>query len=326
MVIIVTDGVGEGNPSKVTTFLLPWSSQDGCIWCTPCPTSMWLTRAKCCCSKEVHQHPLYPLMVLPFSLSRCEHSLWGHFFHPIPIGLVMSAQITPLLWHWGSPATGGGRGGAGSVYLLAGSFVQSSEEENHLSNLILLSTLYAHQEEDNRMEEGLGFHPALKGLQDINQARVQLECELAQETWRLAQRCDKWQIKLAREHGRSWAQMAKEADATFQEVFSQANLTNSIKLLPWCVSSTFPFHYMSEVLATTMQQNEDIPATITVPKLEGSLALGPSNSPAYQTGTLPLPVPPLPDIPFVGTPQVGLCFAWFIASPTQKKQDYSSSG
>ena len=32
------------------------------------------------------------------------------------------------------------------------------------------------------MERGLGFHPALKPLQDANQARAQVECELGQET------------------------------------------------------------------------------------------------------------------------------------------------
>ena len=70
------------------------------------------------------------------------------------------------------------------------------------------------------MEEGFGFHPALKRLQGINQARVQLECELAQEAQGLARKYDSWWIRLARKHERQWAQMAKEADATFQEVLS----------------------------------------------------------------------------------------------------------
>ena len=33
--------------------------------------------------------------------------------------------------------------------------------------------------------EDLGFHPALKLLQDTNQATAQLECELVQETQEL---------------------------------------------------------------------------------------------------------------------------------------------
>ena len=76
---------------------------------------------------------------------------------------------------------------------------------------------------------------------------------------------------------------------------------------------------MSGVLATTTQQDEDIPATTTVSKPEGSLPPGPSSSPTHAPGTSPLPVPPLPDIPFVGTPLLGHPFAEFLANPTQKK-------
>ena len=66
---------------------------------------------------------------------------------------------------------------------------QSSEEEHCLSDLISLliplSAPHLHQEEGTQMEGGLGFHPALKLLQDANQARAQLECELVQETQEL---------------------------------------------------------------------------------------------------------------------------------------------
>ena len=112
--------------------------------------------------------------------------------------------------------------------------------------------------------------------------------------------------------------MAKEADTTFHEVFSQVSSTDLIKLLPWYFSSTVTLHYMSKALATTIQQEGDIPVTITVPMLEASQAPDPPDSPAGQTETLSLPVPPLPDIPFVSTPPVGCPFAGFIASPTQK--------
>ena len=36
--------------------------------------------------------------------------------------------------------------------------------------------------------EGLGYHPSLKLLWEANQARAQLECELAQETHKLAEK------------------------------------------------------------------------------------------------------------------------------------------
>ena len=38
--------------------------------------------------------------------------------------------------------------------------------------------------------EGLGYHPSLKLLWEANQARAQLECELIQETKKLAERCE----------------------------------------------------------------------------------------------------------------------------------------
>ena len=89
---------------------------------------------------------------------------------------------------------------------------QSSEEEHHLSDPMSLSvpSLVSppHQEEGTQMEEGSGFHPALRCLQNINQARAQLKCELAQETQGLAERYNNWQIKLAWKYERQQAQMA----------------------------------------------------------------------------------------------------------------------
>ena len=119
--------------------------------------------------------------------------------------------------------------------------------------------------------------------------------------------------------------MAKEADTTFQEVFSQASWTDLIKLLPQCVSSAVPLHYMSKALTTTVWQEEDVPVTITVPMLEDSQALNPSDSPAGQTGTPPLPMPPFLDIPFVDTFLVWHPFAGFSAGPIQKMWNHSSS-
>ena len=63
---------------------------------------------------------------------------------------------------------------------------QSSEEEHNLSDpfslSVPLSAIHPYQEEGTQMERGSGFHPALKFLQDVNQDRAQLECELVQET------------------------------------------------------------------------------------------------------------------------------------------------
>ena len=142
----------------------------------------------------------------------------------------------------------------------------------------------------------------------------------------LARKYNDQQIRLYRKHERWWEQMAEEADVIVQEVCSQVSSTNSMKLLPWCISSAVPLHYMNKALATAAQQEEDVPATITVPKSEGSQALHPSDSPNCQTGTPPLPLLPFLDIHFVCTPPVGHPFAGFSASPTQKKWDHSSIG
>ena len=115
--------------------------------------------------------------------------------------------------------------------------------------------------------------------------------------------------------------MVEQTDATFQEVFSQVSLANSIKLLPWCISSTVTLHYLSGVLTTDTHQGEDIPATTTASEPKGSPAPGSSSSPAHPPGTPPLPVPPLLDIPFVSTPPVRYPFAELPAVPSQKKWD-----
>ena len=67
---------------------------------------------------------------------------------------------------------------------------QSSEEEHCLFDLISLSiplsALHPCQEESSQMEGRLGFHPALKLIQDANQAKAQLQCDLVLETQEFA--------------------------------------------------------------------------------------------------------------------------------------------
>ena len=110
-------------PGHGDHLLLPQSRPDGGFQSTFCPTSMWLTRAKCGCSEEVHQITLYPSRVLKFPLSRHDHSFQGHFICSIPTWLATPMQTTPLLWHHGGSATGGGRRRVEGVYLFWGGFV-----------------------------------------------------------------------------------------------------------------------------------------------------------------------------------------------------------
>ena len=104
-------------------------------------------------------------------------------------------------------------------------------------------------------EGGSGYHPNLKLLQDTNQARVQLEYELIQETQKLAERYEQKEAKQARRHARWQAQIIDQTDATFQEVFSQASLTGAVTLLPWCLSAAVPFCYISRATITAAQQD-----------------------------------------------------------------------
>ena len=108
----------------------------------------------------------------------------------------------------------------------------------------------------------------------------------------------------------------EQTDATFPEVVSQVSSADYIKSLPWHISVAVPLYYMSGMMATATQQDEDVPAAF---KPEGSPAPGPLSSPVHPPRTPPLPVPPLLDIPMVGTPPVGQAFAEFLAISKQKK-------
>ena len=279
---------------------------------------MWLAGAKCGCNEKIHQHPIYPSRDFLFPLSRHEHSFWEHFICQIPTGLAVSMQATPFLW--GQCGLASWRGEVGlKVYPHSWEVLwKSSKEEHHLSDLVLLlipsSPLCSYQEQGSLMEEELGYHPALQQLQDFNEARIQQKCELGQEAQALAWRYDDHRIKLAKKHEK-WARMTQERNSTFQEVFSMASLTDLIELLPWCVSFTVPFCYMSEALVTAMQQGGHVQSTAAAPQPEGLLVLDPSSTPDHPTGNPPLLKPLLPDIPFVGTPPVGCPFPGFIAGP-----------
>ena len=81
---------------------------------------------------------------------------------------------------------------AGNVPHLPEILWESSEEEHCLSDPISLSVPMSapppHLEEGTQTEGGSGYHPALKLLQDANEARAKLEYELIQETQELGER------------------------------------------------------------------------------------------------------------------------------------------
>ena len=107
---------------------------------------------------------------------------------------------------------------------------------------------------------------------------------------------------------------------------SEMSSTNLVRLLPWCISTTanpctIPICYMNEVLATTVQWRADAPMPTTTPESKGSQALGSTSSPAHQTGTPPLPVLPMSDIPPIGTPPIWHSLIRLIIDPQCKQWD-----
>ena len=91
-----------------------------------------------------------------------------------------------------------------------------------------------------------------------------------------------------KKHEQKWVIMAQEGNVAFQEVFAMTSLAESIKLLPWCVSSVVPSHYINKVLVTITQLGENALATTAAPKPEESTALGASSSPAHFSETPPV--------------------------------------
>ena len=165
-------------------------------------------------------------------------------------------------------------------------------------------------------------------LQSITWAKAQLEWELAHKWEGLARKYKDQQYRMATKHEDQWARMAEEVDTTFQEVFSETSLTDSVRLLPRCISTTtnpgaIPMHYMGEALATTMQWRVDAPAAATVLEPEGPQAPVSTSSPVHQAGAPPLPIFSMLDIPLIGTPPVGHSLIRFIIDPLHKKQDHS---
>ena len=153
---------------------------------------------------------------------------------------------------------------------------------HHIGKRALRQRGSDHHPTSTQTEGGSGYHPSLKLLQDTTWARALLEYELIQETQELAERYKHKQAKQARRDARQWAQMIYQTEATFQEVFSQASLTEAVKLLPWCVSTAVPFCYISRAVTIAAQQDEGIPtmsdlcptASEPEPSHHGSLAPG----------------------------------------------------
>ena len=129
--------------------------------------------------------------------------------------------------------------------------------------------------------------------------------------------------------------MIDQTEATLQEVCSQVSSTESVMLLPWCVSMVVPLCYISE--ATTMAAHQDESISIlsepcsTMPEPEpepephGSPVPCPSGVLTPPLAMPPLPVFAIPYIAFYGTPLLGHSFAG-LTIPPKGKWYHSPSG
>ena len=209
MVILATDGVGEGNVGMVTTFCCHDQSM--------MEASNALSALHQCDSPEpsvvvVRKYistPYIPLRVLLFPYLDMSTLSGDTSSAQFPLDWLHLHKIAPLLWHQGGLDLRRGRDGVESV----SPFPRGSMAKLRRGALPLLPDFIVgpfigpspHQEEGIQMEGGFNFHPAFKLLQDVNQARTQLECVLVQQTQELAQRYDNRQITLSRRHERQRA-------------------------------------------------------------------------------------------------------------------------
>ena len=115
-----------------------------------------------------------------------------------------------------------------------------------MSLLVSLCDFIFHEDESIQMERESGYYLALKQLQEYQQAKIQQECELNQETQELERKYKDHYLRLAKRHEEMREEMVEEGNIIFQEIFSMMDTTDSIKLLPWCTSSTIPFCFLSE--------------------------------------------------------------------------------
>ena len=122
--------------------------------------------------------------------------------------------------------------------------------------------------------------------------------------------------------------MAKEADTSFQEVFSQASSTDLDQVATLvCLFCSFPSLHEPRAGHCCRDRKEDIPATTTAPKPECSQIPDPSDSPDLSNWNSISSSASLTGIfPLWELPWLGAHLLVSSPAPMQKKLDHSSSG
>ena len=151
--------------------------------------------------------------------------------------------------------------------------LESSEEEYHLIPPLPLSVpvISSHWNRDGstQTKETLSSSHALRQLQEGTQAKAQLEWRLALELEGLAKNYeDQWEglaksfenqwFRLVQGQEDQWSRMAEQMDTTSRGVLSQLSQANSVRLLPWFLSTAAqsgagPICSVSKALTSELQ-------------------------------------------------------------------------
>ena len=162
---------------------------------------------------------------------------------------------------------------------------ESSEEEHHLSPSLPLSvpivSSHSNRDASTQTEEVLSFSLALRQLQEATQVKAQHEWRLALKLEGLAKNYEDQQFRIVQEQEDQLTMMTEQMDTTFREVLSHMNQADSVRLLPWFLSTA-----AKSGAGPTCSVSEAI-TSITTSKLEGTTALASMSSPICRVSTSP---------------------------------------
>ena len=165
--------------------------------------------------------------------------------------------------------------------------------------LLFVSSVSSHSHRDggSQTKEVISFSAALRGLQGATQAKPWLEQELLLK-WEGLSRNHKdqqtiitkeqedYQAMMTKEQEDQWARMTRRIDNTFREVLSQVSQADSMRILPWFLSTaanprTDQVHSVKEALTAVVLSRMDAPVDDTTPEFESSQAPAPRRSPVH---------------------------------------------
>ena len=89
---------------------------------------------------------------------------------------------------------------------------------------------HSNRDVNTQTKEAFGFRLALRQLQEVTQAKAQLEWRLALKLEGSAKSYEDQQFRMYQGQEDQWTRMAGQMDTTFREVLSQMSQTDSARL------------------------------------------------------------------------------------------------